>query len=260
MANKIFTFVTVFCFVATLAAVAAASDEKVNSVGARFVLIPAGTFMMGLDRDARGVLGDEVPRHRVTVSKAFYLGKYEVTQAEWRKVMGENPSSFKGDANPVETVSWEDAQAFIEKLNQMEGTARYRLPTEAEWEYAARAGSELPFISGDDETDLGRFAWHEDNAFYSSHPVGEKEPNAWGLHDMIGNVWEWAFDWHGRDYYAQSPETDPQGPPEGERRICRGCAWLSGVLACRFTDRLANEPDVRGDFLGFRLAFDVEER
>lgn len=190
-----------------------------NSLGIQFVQIPAGTFWMGSDtsncpRDdpfternenqdcVDGVSNDEKPRHQVTISQSFWLGKYEVTQAEWYKVMGNNPAGFKsekvgGDSrrHPVENVSWNDAQEFIRRLNGMEDASNYRLPTEAEWEYACRAGS-----TGDYAGDLNAMTWYGENAGNTTHPVGQKRPNAWGLYDMHGNVWEWCQDWYEGNY------------------------------------------------------------
>src|SRR5262249_25718461 len=155
-----------------------------NTIGMEFVLIPAGTFQMG-NNDG---YDDDKPVHTVRISRPFYLGKYEVTQAQWEAMMGNNPSHFKGDANsPVEQVHWDDVQKFIRRLNAKEGGARYRLPTEAEWEYAARAGTTTSWSFGDDASQLGRYAWCGGNAGWQTHPVGQLQPNAWGLYDMYGN-------------------------------------------------------------------------
>jgi formylglycine-generating enzyme required for sulfatase activity len=164
-----------------------------NSIGIDFVLIAAGEFLMGSESGD----SDEKPVHRVRISKNFYLGKYEVTQAQWHAVMGDNPSRFKGDTLPVEQVSWEDAQKFIERLNAQEGGTKYRLPTEVEWEYAARAGTTTAYSFGDNPRPLGEYAWFSENFGNTTHPVGQKQPNPWGLYDMHGNVWEWVQDWYG---------------------------------------------------------------
>ncbi|MDR2624899.1 MAG: formylglycine-generating enzyme family protein [Zoogloeaceae bacterium] len=214
------------------------ANTVTNSIGMEFVRIPAGSFMMGADKNLEDAREDEMPQHQVTISQPFYLGKYEVTQKEWEAVMGDNPSKFKGENNPVENVSWYDIQTFIERLNQKEGTNKYRLPTEAEWEYAARAGTttQYSFVkweyaersgmmtqsSGDDADSLGRYAWYKDNSEGKTHPVGQKEPNPWGLYDMHGNVWEWVQDWYDENYYAQSPAIDPRGPSGGSLRDPRG--------------------------------------
>ena len=164
------------------------------------------------------------PVHEVCLSD-FYIGKHEVTQGEWEKVMGSNPSNKKkGLKYPVENVSWEDAQEFIRKLNGQMGN-RYRLPTEAEWEYAARSGGKKEKWAGtSDESQIGAIAWYSDNS-YPTHPVGEKAPNGLGIYDMTGNVLEWCSDWYGQNYYATSPKKDPQGPPSGRWHVLRGGSW-----------------------------------
>jgi formylglycine-generating enzyme required for sulfatase activity len=168
---------------------------------------------------------DEKPLHSVTISKGFYMGKFEVTQKEWVAIMGSNPSYFEGDNRPVERVSWNDVQEFIKKLNAKEGGDKYRLPTEAEWEYACRAGSNGKWHFGDNENQLGDYAWYTANSGNETKPVGQKKPNAFGLHDMHGNVWEWCQDWYGKDYYGNSPKTDPTGPSSGSYRVYRGGSW-----------------------------------
>ena len=164
----------------------------INSLGIEFVLIPAGTYTMGSRRARQG--------RRVTISQPFYLGKYPVTQAQWVAIMGTNPSRFQAEDHPVENVSWEDVQRFIGQLNATlharEGGARYRLPTEAEWEYAARAGATTVYCFGNDARRLESYAWYAANARGTTHPVGQRKPNAWGVHDMHGNVWEWVQDWY----------------------------------------------------------------
>jgi formylglycine-generating enzyme required for sulfatase activity len=230
------------------------SNTYTNSIGMKFVLVPAGTFMMGADKNFDEASDDELPRHQVTISKPFYLGVYEVTQQQWKDVMGNNPSKFKGRDNPVETVSWEDAQDFIRHLNQKEGHSRYRLPTEAEWEYAARAGSTSTYFFGDNKSQLGDYAWYEDNSGREAHPVGQKRPNAWGLYDMIGNVWEWNQDWLGDTYYANSPSSDPTGPSSSAYRVVRGCGWNIGAGICRSALRSGGGPASRSEYCGFRLA------
>jgi formylglycine-generating enzyme required for sulfatase activity len=224
----------------------------------KFVLIPAGTFMMGADQNFEYADDDELPRHQVTISKPFYLGVYEVTQEQWKAVMGNNPSKFKGEDKPVETVSWDDAQDFIRRLNQKEGHSRYRLPTEAEWEYAARAGSTSAYFFGDNEFQLGDYAWYGENSGEKSHPVGEKLSNAWGLYDTIGNVWEWTQDRYGETYYANSPSNDPTGPTSGSSRVFRGCGWYDVASHCRSASRYGIESAGRIVGIGFRLALPPE--
>ncbi|MDR1920387.1 MAG: formylglycine-generating enzyme family protein [Candidatus Adiutrix sp.] len=245
------------------AAAALAEGTHVNSIGMEFVLIPAGSFVMGAPESESkawaslpGRPDRDVLPHQVTISQPFYLGKYEVTQGQWAAVMGDNPSRyrFEGENNPVENVSWDDIQVFIQKLNQKDGTDRYRLPTEAEWEYAARAGTTSAYSFGDDDSELGRYAWHQGNARATTHPVGQKEPNAWGLYDMYGNVWELTADWYGANYYADSPASDPRGPSSGTDRVHRGGSFVSAAAQCRSAYRLPCPPGTYNSNFGFRLA------
>jgi formylglycine-generating enzyme required for sulfatase activity len=223
-----------------------------NSINMEFVLIPAGTLQMG-SNDGES---DEKPVHTVRISRSFYLGKYEVTQAQWEAVMGNNPSIFKGDSNrPVEKVSWDDVQEFIRRLNTKESGARYRLPTEAEWEYAARAGSSTAYGFGDGVGQLGQYAWYDGNAGNTTHPVGQLQPNAWGLYDMHGNVWEWVQDWYGP--YANGTVTDPAGPHAGSNRVYRGGGWRDDARYCRSAYRNNRAPGHRIAILGFRLLREV---
>jgi formylglycine-generating enzyme required for sulfatase activity len=209
-----------------------------------FVRIPVGDFQMGSNSGS----DDERPVHKVRIRQVFEMGKYPVTQAQWEAVMGEgeNPSYFKGADRPVETVSWTDAQGFIRKLNELDDRYEYRLPTEAEWEYACRAGS-----TGDYPRQLDEVAWYEKNSGGETHPVGKKKPNAWGLTDMHGNVWEWVQDWYG--VYPDKRVTGPQGPVSGSGRVARGGAWSSEAQHCRSTHRLRIAPVSRSSVLGFRL-------
>ena len=221
-----------------------------NSLGMEFVLIPAGEFMMG-SNDGES---DEQPVHEVTISQPFYLGKYEVTQGQWEAVMGNNPSRFTGDSNrPVETVTWNDVQVFIRKLNEREPGRTYRLPTEAEWEYAARAGKTTAYSFGDDPSQLGEYAWYRNNSDRKTYPVGQLKPNPWGLCDMHGNVWEWVQDWYDEGYYRQSPPSDPQGPSSGQSRVLRGGSFLNSRRVVRCAFRHGNFPLDRDDFIGFRV-------
>lgn len=234
--------------------------EGKNSVGMAFVLVPAGEFTMGCGESDDQCPDWEKPRRRVTISRPFYLGRHEVTQAQWVAVMGENPSEHKGDEHPVENVSWDDAQAFIRRLNQKEGTDKYRLPSEAEWEYAARAGAGTKYAVGDDAARLGDVAWYWDNshertddARRQTHPVGEKQPNPWGLYDMYGNVWEWVEDRYG--HYVPGPATNPRGPAEGATRVLRGGSWNSDAGDLRSSARSSTAPSGGLAYFGFRLAF-----
>jgi formylglycine-generating enzyme required for sulfatase activity len=237
------------------------SPAHTNSIDMEFVMIPAGSFMMGSADDDKDAWSVEKPAHKVTISKPFYLGKYEVTQAQWEAVMGNTPSRFKGRTNPVEQISWNDAQAFIYRLNKQEGHSRYRLPTEAEWEYAARAGSTSAYCFGDDAGQLKQYAWYDENS-RSTYPVGQKAPNAWDLYDMHGNVREWVQDWYGEGYYSRSPRTDPQGPSSGSSRVpgrvLRGGSWCVVARGCRSACRSGITPDLRDDSVGFRLALSPE--
>jgi formylglycine-generating enzyme required for sulfatase activity len=225
-----------------------------NSIGMEFVRIEAGAFQMGPNDGA----DHEKPVHTVRISRPFYLGKYEVTQAQWEAVIGNNPSRFKGDANrPVENVSWDDVQEFIRQLNAKEGGARYRLPTEAEWEYAARAGTTTHWSFGDNESQLGRYAWYNGNAGGQMHPVGQLQSNPWGLYDMHGNVREWVQDWYGQ--YVSGTAVDPAGPSSGSYRVNRGGSWYGLARCCQSADRNYGAPGGRfvGLGLGFRLLREV---
>ncbi|MDR1311554.1 MAG: formylglycine-generating enzyme family protein [Burkholderiaceae bacterium] len=226
-----------------------------NSLDMEFVLIPAGEFMMGSADDDPDADKDEKPAHRVTISQPFYLGRYEVTQAQWEAVTGKNPSKFKGRSNPVGNVSWNDVQEFIERLNRKEGTKKYCLPTEAEWEYAARAGTTTQYSFGNDKGNLGQHAWYKDNSGHKTHPVGQKQPNPWGLYDMHGNVWEWVQDWYDEIYYAKSSASDPRGPSEGSNRVLRGSSWDYDARSLRSAFRSYYSPEDRNECYGFRLAF-----
>ena len=215
----------------------------------QFVRIEPGTFLMG----SEGGEIDERPVHEVTITRAFYLQKTEVTQAQWQKVMGNNPSHFSdcGDACPVEQVSWDDVQVFLERLNEMDPGKEYRLPTEAEWEYAARAGTTGDYGGTGNLEEMG---WHSGNANRRTHPVGGKRPNEWGLFDMHGNVWEWAQDWWKLEYYAESQPRDPEGPSTGQFRVLRGGSWNNTAGHARSTHRNGAQPSVRLFSYGFRLA------
>jgi formylglycine-generating enzyme required for sulfatase activity len=210
------------------------------------VLIRPGTFLMGSEKG----FDDEKPVHEVTISQPFYLGKYEVTQAQWKAVMGSNPSGFKGATLPVEQVSWEDCQEFIEKLNS-KGIGTFRLPTEAEWEYACRAGT-----TGDYAGNLDEMAWYETNSGKTTHPVGTKKANPWGLYDMHGNVWEWCQDWYGD--YPTGAVQDPAGAAGGSARVNRGGSWNDNAGDCLSASRLWYSPSLRIYDLGFRLVRAVQ--
>jgi sulfatase modifying factor 1 len=190
------------------------------------------------------------PVHEVCVS-AFSIDKYEVTQGEYEAQMGSNPSSFSscGQNCPVEQVSWEQAKEYCLKVGK-------RLPTEAEWEYASKAGTTTLFYWGDDSTyaTVDKYAWFRDNSNAKTHPVGQKQANAWGLYDMSGNVWEWTADWYDKNYYSKSPAQDPQGPTEGVNRVNRGGSWYSYPTSLRTANRNDNLADLQSNNLGFRCA------
>jgi len=252
------------------------SNEITNSIGMSFVFIEPGTFIMGSPSNEPGRWGDET-QHQVTLTQSYYMQTTPVTQGQWKAVMGSNPSFFSncGDDCPVELVSWNDVQDFIAALNQREGTTRYALPTEAQWEYAARAGSTTAFANGQiTKTDsrydpvLDSMGWYrynhkvtyagcvdlseeEGSSCAGTNPVAQKAPNAWGLYDMHGNVFEWVADWY--DTYPSSAVTDPTGPSSGTHRVLRGGNWYSGTKACRSAYRFGSTP---GNWLinnGFRL-------
>ena len=222
-----------------------------------FILIQPGEFDMGSHASETGTYDDERPLHHVTISDAFYLGKYEVTQKQWYEVMGDNPSHFKGDDLPVENVSWEDVQKFIKKLNKKENTHKYRLPSEAEWEYAARAGTTTRYSFGDDDSKLGNYAWYYKNSGYETHLIGQRKPNPWGLYDMHGNVWEWVQDeWYGN--YDGAPD-DGSAWEDGvnANRVSRGGSCLLNARYCRSARRRPATQGYRDNYLGFRLLQEV---
>lgn len=223
-----------------------------NSIGMRLKLLPAGKFTMG---SANGN-PDEAPPHEVTLTKPFYLGVHEVTQEQYASVMGKNPSNHEGANSPVERVSWDDAMEFCRRLSEApreKAAGRvYRLPTEAEWEYACRAETTTNFHSGDNELEIGDYAWHDKNSGKTTHPVGQKQPNAWGLYDMHGNVCEWCSDWCGD--YPQGAVTDPTGPPSLSHRVARGGDWFYNATRCRSAHRYRYDPSYRNDNCGFRVA------
>ena len=277
--------------------------EFINSIGMKFRTIPAGTFMMGMFKSPPELIvpgdgpiyfengyTDETPRHKIHITNSFYLGVTEVTQHHYEAVMGTNPSlhtkkgtlaeKVKGiDISnlPVENVSWEDAAEFCRKLSSQDGR-EYRLPTEAEWEYACRAGSRTRWYFGDDESELKEHAWydvewHERHMHFvfgailqsrghevgdppppaSIGPVAQKKPNSWGLYDMYGNVNEWCGDWYASSYYENSPRDDPNGPTSGSQHVTRGGGWDDPVLACRSSHRRGVHPTNRDSNLGFRV-------
>lgn len=229
-----------------------------TSTGMEFVFVEGSCFEMG------DIFGDgydtEIPVHKVCVD-GFWMGKYEVTQVQWEKVMGNNPSRFKnGDNYPVESVKWEDVQELLRRLNQMAGK-RYRLPTEAEWEFAARSGGKREKWAGTSrESELGEYAWYSVNSGGTTHPVGQKQPNGLGLYDMSGNVWEWVQDWYDKNYYKNSPTNNPKGPSSlTTYRALRGGSWNDSPRNMRTSARSgAVGPLSRNPFIGFRVVLSAK--
>lgn len=232
-----------------------------NSIAMKLVLVPAGQFMMGSPADEAERRDDEGPQHRVRITRPFYLGAYEVTQDQFEKVMGSNPSRFQGPTRPVDSVTWNEAVEFCRRLGTSEGRT-YRLPTEAEWEYACRAGTATAFNSGRTLSFKTDANFNADYAYEGSQigpylektvPVGSYRPNAWGLYDMHGNVWEWCQDWYASDTYAKSPTDDPAGPASGSYRVDRGGAWNVDAAGSRSAYRDGCVVQMRDDARGFRV-------
>ncbi len=224
-----------------------------TALGLTLVPIPAGSFTMGSPVSEIGHRPDEAA-HGVTLTKSFWLGKTPVTQAQYESVMGRNPARFKGADFPVESISWEEAMTFCRKLTERERAAGrlpaglvYTLPTEAQREYACRADT-----GGRYAGELDAIAWYSGNSDEQAHAVAQKQPNAWGLYDMQGNIWEWCLDWYGN--YPAGPVTDPTGPAQGDSRVYRGGAWFHSADLCRSAYRYKLAPDGTGSLLGFRIA------
>ena len=248
-----------------------------GGVKLKMTLIPAGEFKMGSGESAEATAAffnktygedrvqqaewfkGEHPQHQVQITKPFYLGKYAVTQEQWKAVMGDNPAKFEGASNPVELVSWRDCQVFLGKLNAKAGEkgGNFVLPTEAQWEYACRAGSTTRYCFGDDEKLLSKYAWYDGNSGDETHPAGKKGPNAWGLFDMHGNVGEWCQDWYASDYYRKSPLNDPQGPTTGTARVLRGGCYGDSPENCRSASRGYESPGLSLDYIGFRVCREI---
>lgn len=231
-----------------------------DSVVLEMVYIPPGEFFMGSPDDEADRQADEGPVRKVTISNGFYMGKFVVTQLQWETIMGNNPSVFHGfpdsPQRPVERVSWDDTQLYLERLNALD-LGHFRLPTEAEWEYACRAGSTGRYPWGVDSSfrELFHHAWFFSRSIGQSHPVGQKKPNAWGLYDIHGNVWEWVSDWMAP--YADTDEVDPTGPATGQRKIIRSGSWFNEPEALRSANRNAHIPQSRQTNNGFRLVLQI---
>jgi len=217
-------------------------------------LVPAGVFVMGGSDDDRDRNRNEAPRHEVEITRPFYLGVYPVTQAQYHAVTGENPSRDVGHDVPVNMVSWLEAEDYCAVLSRRCGLA-VRLPTEAGWEYACRAGCAARFSFG--QLSMLQYMWYSGNAEGRAHSVGTKRPNAWGLYDMHGNVWEWCADWYSSDYYGLSDRSDPGGPEIGDSRVMRGGGYRHSARRCRSSNRDGDKPDARHPTLGFRVAIDI---
>ncbi len=228
-------------------------EYTVNGVSFKMVKVFGGTFQMGAtEEQGSDAYDDEKPVHSVTLSD-YWIGETEVTQALWQAVMGSNPSYFTGDSQlPVENVSWNDCQTFIQTLNELTGMS-FRLPTEAEWEFAARGGNSSQGNKYAGSNTIGDVAWYTSNSGSKPHPVATKSPNELGLYDMSGNVWEWCQDWYGS--YSSSAQTDPVGPSSGSNRVERGGSWNNNARVCRVAFRRSSTPSIRLNYLGLRLAF-----
>jgi formylglycine-generating enzyme required for sulfatase activity len=216
-------------------------DVKVNPKdGLKYVWIPPGTFMMGCSPGDSECSDDEKPAHQVAITRGFWMGQTEVTQAAYQRVIGSNPSHFKGSSLPVETIKWDEAQAYCSAVGM-------RLPTEAEWEYAARGGNSSPRYGA-----LDAIAWYDSNSGNTTHEAGQKQPNGYGLYDVLGNVWEWVSDWYDSSFYASSAVNNPQGPASGRYRALRGGCWSNNPWAVRVSSRGVHVPGGRGDGFGVR--------
>jgi len=223
-----------------------------DGLAMKLVLVPAGEFTMGSDKGGE----DEKPAHKVTITRPFYMGRHEVTQSQYEKLMEADPSAAKGAARPVENVSWSDAAEFCSKLSKLvDGIVR--LPSEAEWEYACRAGTATKWCFGDEGWNLSEYGWYCDSSGIESHPVGEKPANAWGLQDMHGNVAEWCEDWYGKRY-EDGAAIDPTGPTSGTFRVFRGGSYVNDIEVCGSVHRDGLKVSGKAPTLGFRVVAPVE--
>ena len=270
--TRLFLYTSIFSFLILFAAGVNASKFKRNSLEMEFVYISPGKFQMGTRMENAesienemvnpepGVFDDESPKHTVKISQGFWLQRTEVTQAQWHQVMENKPGPqeyWQRDdwrELPVVSISWFMAQRFIEELNKIDEDFQYRLPTEAEWEYAARAGSDD--IRPYPVSLLSEYAWFIKSSGDKPHPVATRKPNAWGLYDTLGNAWEWVNDWYAPDTYQKSSRTDPQGPAEGRSRVRRGGSYHCPLHQTRPAYRAANAPDTTYSVIGFRLVME----
>jgi formylglycine-generating enzyme required for sulfatase activity len=252
MKNRMLLFVVIFLVIAVPALIVTleAGEKTFTSpaTGAQFVLIAPDTFLMGDEESSS--------RHRVTITKPFYMQTTEVTQGQWKKIMGDNPSIFKncGESCPVENISWLMAQAFIRKINQIERTDKYRLPSEAEWEYACRAGTTTKYSFGNGIDELSDYAWYNKNSDNRTHPAAQKKPNAWGLYDMHGNVWEWCMDWQNDN--PSNAATDSRTTSYAQHRVMRGGSWPNNPATLTSAFRGQDYPVVQSHDIGFRIVRD----
>ena len=250
--KTVYFWVTAIVALVVAGSVDAASDNYTNSIGMEFVLVPAGSYWMGTEFNPKAS-DNEMPQHEVILTEQFYLGKYEVTQSQWEAIMGNNPSKFKkGGNHPVEQVSWDDVRRFVRRINAKERTRKYRLPTEAEWEYACRSGGKNEKYSGSNSID--RVGWYNEEWDRGHHPVGGKSPNGLGLYDMSGNVWEWVQDVYKETAYDDHTTKNPIYEGSGSGRVGRGGSWGSFAGDVRCAYRFRDGPDNRLNYLGFRLA------
>ena len=233
--------------------------QNVSTVidGFEFVKVSGDCFEMGCGPWAEQCFEDEKPQHNVCID-SYYIGKYEITQKQWQEIMGSNPSYFKkGKSYPVESVSWNDVQSFLRELNAKTGKT-YRLPTEAEWEYASRSGGKEEMYSGGNAA--ADFAWYSNNSNMSIQQSGEKKPNGLGIYDMSGNVWEWCSDWYEKEYYSESVQANPRGPSEGKSRVLRGGSWYYDERNVRTTTRNRLWPDHKNSRVGFRIVLSADRK
>ena len=227
--------------------------ETVKGLNMKMIFVEGGTFQMGATSEqGSDATDDEKPAHSVTLS-SYYIAETEVTQAQWRAVMGSNPSSFTGDNRPVEQVTWYDAKKFCERLSELTGRT-YLLPTEAQWEFAARGGNQSQGYRYSGSNTISDVAWYVSNSSNTTHSVKQKQPNELGLYDMSGNVWEWCSDWYNSSYYSSSSQTNPTGPSSGSNRVLRGGGWRSYAGGCRVAYRYDFNPSDSYNYgVGFRL-------
>ncbi|WP_370575246.1 formylglycine-generating enzyme family protein [Methanomethylovorans sp.] len=236
-------------------------DVYTNSLGMDLIPIPAGEFYMGSLSDENNWYRNERPLHKVSMVNGFFLGRYQVTQKQWTDIMGVNPSRIPGDDRPVDRISWSEAQEFIRRLNEKEATGKYRLPTEAEWEYACRAGTDSRYSFGDEGSELSDYGWYSENESTGAYPVGRKKPNPWGLYDMHGNLWEWVQDRYHDNYEGAPADGSAWGEAASNAKVLyvlKGGSWITSAVGCRSASRYYYSPDGRRSRrIGVRIARDI---